>query len=545
MEDEVHTFRAPSLQDALSLVRKRLGRGALILHSREVEAAGLSFLGWSGGRPLIEVQAVAEDVDPDALSPASYASSRIDSTSPAPPGSTDLPAAAVLEGPQRPATPADSRDAVVDSASVGVRPRTHEEESRADAAAEAAVAAWKPTRRSAADDAKSHPTETDPSRPTETSPRSAVPPGSADGAASERPGTKAPRSAAGRAAPTRERPEAAPAADALRSPHDDAAVWEVLEGWRRTLGSPPILPRDPLAWRMVLRGIAPDWAERIAEEARAAAGPNPDPAALREALHAALAGRLPAVPAAALPERARCVAVLGAAGVGKTTFLLRLAADLKANFGKSTTLVHWRPPTSLDSPYPAAVPAAEPPSKTGRRRTARRLQPAAAPLAPAAREAELDVYGGEALRSAAQRVGASFVEIESPRDWKARAALAAGADVVLLDVPGGATREEVKLREIRFFLKQAPVANVYVALHAAWSAAGCRDALQAWSGMSPVGAVVVHGDAASDWASALSASTAASAPVVLASLRDCGVGRLFRPSPRDLAERWLHGLEIV
>lgn len=526
MEEEVHTFRAPSLQDALSLVRKRLGRGALILHSREVEAAGLSFLGWSGGRSLIEVQAVAEDVDPDSLSPASYSSSRIESTSPAP-----------TVGP----------DSIVDSAPSNVPPSDPKEKSRADEAA-AALAAWKPNRRRAADDSSDAPADSIAVRAITGSERPALLAASADEPESKRIATP-PRGATGRSAPTPRGNTAERPSDVMPAAQNEAAAWEVLEGWRQALGSPTVLPRDPLAWRMVLRGIAPEWAERIAEVARAAAGPKPEAAALREALVAALAGRLPTVPPAALPERARCVAVLGAAGIGKTTLLLRLAADLKANYGKSATLVRWRLPAQQESPPLSTPPPIEPP-KAGRRRAgARRASPltASSQSALASRGTEWggDALGAESLRSAAERVGASFVEIESPRDWKARAALAAGADVVLLDVPGGAPREEVKLREIRFFLKQAPVANVYVALHAAWSAAGCRDALQAWSGLSPVGAVVVHGDAASDWASALSASAAASAPVVLASLREGGVGRLFRPSSRDLAERWLHGLEIV
>ncbi len=62
---EVRTFRAPTMQEALSLVRRELGPDAAVLHTREVRAGRL--LGWLPGRGQIEVTASTQVAVPSRL----------------------------------------------------------------------------------------------------------------------------------------------------------------------------------------------------------------------------------------------------------------------------------------------------------------------------------------------------------------------------------------------------------------------------------------------------------------------------------------------
>ena len=62
---DVRTYRAPTMQQALALVRQELGAGAAVLHTREVRARGLFRL-WPGARQ-IEVTASADAIVPSRL----------------------------------------------------------------------------------------------------------------------------------------------------------------------------------------------------------------------------------------------------------------------------------------------------------------------------------------------------------------------------------------------------------------------------------------------------------------------------------------------
>jgi flagellar biosynthesis protein FlhF len=61
---DVKTFRAGSMQEALSLVRHQLGPDAAVLHTREV-SGGL--LRWLAGKPLVEITATTELSPPRRL----------------------------------------------------------------------------------------------------------------------------------------------------------------------------------------------------------------------------------------------------------------------------------------------------------------------------------------------------------------------------------------------------------------------------------------------------------------------------------------------
>ncbi|MFV2065505.1 MAG: flagellar biosynthesis protein FlhF, partial [Pirellulales bacterium] len=62
---EIRTFRARSMQDALTLVRRELGPEAAVLHTREVRRGGL--LRWMGRGRDIEVTASTEVHVPSRL----------------------------------------------------------------------------------------------------------------------------------------------------------------------------------------------------------------------------------------------------------------------------------------------------------------------------------------------------------------------------------------------------------------------------------------------------------------------------------------------
>src|SRR3954466_11287309 len=62
---DVKTYRAATMQEALSLVRRDLGPTAAVLHTREVRGAGL--MGWIPGWRRIEVTASAQVNVPSRL----------------------------------------------------------------------------------------------------------------------------------------------------------------------------------------------------------------------------------------------------------------------------------------------------------------------------------------------------------------------------------------------------------------------------------------------------------------------------------------------
>lgn len=61
----VKTYQAPTMQQALLLVRRELGAGAAVLHAREVRPRGLAR--WFGAAPMIEVVASASVAVPSRL----------------------------------------------------------------------------------------------------------------------------------------------------------------------------------------------------------------------------------------------------------------------------------------------------------------------------------------------------------------------------------------------------------------------------------------------------------------------------------------------
>jgi flagellar biosynthesis protein FlhF len=62
---DIRTYRAPTVQEALAMVRRDLGPGASVLHTREVRGGGL--LRWLSGQRLIEVVASTQVAVPSKL----------------------------------------------------------------------------------------------------------------------------------------------------------------------------------------------------------------------------------------------------------------------------------------------------------------------------------------------------------------------------------------------------------------------------------------------------------------------------------------------
>ncbi|HZW06306.1 MAG TPA: hypothetical protein VFF65_04210, partial [Phycisphaerales bacterium] len=85
------TFRAPTMADALSQVKKDLGKDAVILHTRSYKAGAIFGL---GGKPTVEITA-SVDVNTPARggTGGSRARSEQPEPAPAPPGSRINPTA--------------------------------------------------------------------------------------------------------------------------------------------------------------------------------------------------------------------------------------------------------------------------------------------------------------------------------------------------------------------------------------------------------------------------------------------------------------------
>ena len=170
--------------------------------------------------------------------------------------------------------------------------------------------------------------------------------------------------------------------------------------------------------------------------------PTPDSESIREALQDAVESCVQvAPPIAAVPGRARIVALVGPTGVGKTTTVAKLAANFKLAHGFRPGLV------TVDTYRIAAV---------------------------------------EQLRTYAEIIDLPLAVANAP-DEMARAIDELGdVDIVLIDTAGRSPRDEVKIRELADFLAAAKPDEVHLVLSAVAGERSLRSAVERFA--------VVHAD---------------------------------------------------
>ncbi len=302
---KLQTYRARSMADALTEVKKDLGARAVILHTRTVKTGGI--LGF-GARQMVEI--IASDDDRIASEARSRSSAKGSGRSRGAPAKTpDAP-------PQPPQPRRPDARALQAYATAGTL-------STPVGAAHAAPPAGDP-RLAASASGEAMP---------EAEPQVMNVKGRAVGSM---------------ATPVSLRPVDAAASNELSRELD--AIKHMVGQVLRTSGASPAtgsLP-EPL-FQQYLRLIEAEVAKEIADDIIASvrdeltAGELTDETIVRQTLLRHLAGRLPVVDVAPLAEDGRSgprvIALVGATGVGKTTTVAKLAAAYKLRHGKRVGLI--------------------------------------------------------------------------------------------------------------------------------------------------------------------------------------------------------------
>jgi flagellar biosynthesis protein FlhF len=161
------------------------------------------------------------------------------------------------------------------------------------------------------------------------------------------------------------------------------------------------------------------------------------PESIRAALCTAVEQCIPvAGPIRPVPGTRRIVALVGPTGVGKTTTVAKLAANLKLTQGARVGLI------TVDTYRIAAV---------------------------------------EQLRTYAEIIDLPLAVANSPAEMRRAIEGLGDVDLVLIDTAGRSPRDEVKIRELAEFLQQARPDEVYLVLSAVAGERSLRSALERFS----------------------------------------------------------------
>ena len=222
---------------------------------------------------------------------------------------------------------------------------------------------------------------------------------------------------------------------------------------------PPSAESQGLQARLEDRGVPADTAAtwlRAAEETRGRRS-------VSEALTAFLGEAINTSPA---PKRV--IAVVGPAGAGKTTALVKLAFQLGLNQGKRVTFL------SLDD---ARIGAAE------------------------------------QLRVCASVLGAKFVQADYSGDSLQAITKVAEGELLLIDTPGLAAGEDTVRRNLADALSQIDELEIHLVLTATTRTADLRSAMQRWQVFRPEHLLITHMDDAENHGHVLALAAETGTPI--------------------------------
>lgn len=188
---------------------------------------------------------------------------------------------------------------------------------------------------------------------------------------------------------------------------------------------PDLPPALAPAYAALLESDAPEiLARRLVRLAADRLEPDDyeHPAAIADALRNALAEMIPIAPPIALGGPRRIIALVGPTGVGKTTTVAKLAANIKLAAAARVGLI------TVDTYRVAAV---------------------------------------EQLRTYAEIIDVPLAVASEPRHMKTALAELGDVDLVFIDTAGRGPRDQVKIRELAEFLAQAEPDEVHLVLSAA------------------------------------------------------------------------------
>ena len=409
MAADIRTFRAASMQAALDIVRAELGDDAVILHTRQVDKRGL--LPFLGGRKEVEITAGPPNRKAAAMSSSTIASRASEHETLAPPPQL-LAGVGAESGSARPVAVAEKRSVA---------------ESRVHGNGQHTV---QPPRWSPQDVIVDVPA------------RRSTPPAPHSLRQARTPATPSQRYTIARAsedlpaAPPRQRlatatPAPRPATNtpetAANSLHQriDQLQQMILElGRERESTSLHDIPNElfQLYTQLIDMEVDELLARELVCKAKSLATKSQlaSPAAMQSLLTALVEQELnPGTPLTAARGRQRVVAVVGPTGVGKTTTLAKLAANLRLREGLKVGLI------TVDTYRIAAV---------------------------------------EQLKTYAELIDLPMQVVTSPEEMRRAVSEFHGLDVVLIDTAGRSPRDEPRIRELKACLDAAQADEVYLVL---------------------------------------------------------------------------------
>lgn len=190
--------------------------------------------------------------------------------------------------------------------------------------------------------------------------------------------------------------------------------------------------------------VTEELAEEVIQQVQGSLRPQDfeDAAAVRRAVHDAVAGLIPTDAAAAGPSarpadgRPRTIALIGPTGVGKTTTIAKLAATFKLRQKQNVGLI------TLDTYRIAAV---------------------------------------DQLRTYANIIGLPLHVVISPEELRAALQKCQGCDVVLIDTAGRSQRDDPRLGQLKSFIAAADPHEVHLVLSSTGALSVLMDAVERFS----------------------------------------------------------------
>ncbi|HYE03440.1 MAG TPA: flagellar biosynthesis protein FlhF [Phycisphaerales bacterium] len=411
---KLRTFRARTMAEALAAVKKDLGRGAVILHTRSLKVGGV--LGM-GRRTVVEIIA-SDEVNVAGPRHREPAPARTRSAARPPAGPT---AAATV--PARPARHgvaayAYAASATDDAPEAPQRPAPSPARHPAPSGARAVWSTPEPVRAGSpayAGAAVAHAVVT---APEPAGPRGAV----AENAPS--------------VLPVRRRGLAEPVGVASSLEADLALVKQMVGQVLQSTGpAPGMMPAALFKHylKMLECQVARELADSIVSAVRdeLSAGELADEPVVRRAVLRRLAAHIPVAKAVAAPARAAdgrplTIALVGPTGVGKTTTIAKLAASYKLRHGRRVGLI------TTDTYRIAAV---------------------------------------EQLRTYANIISLPLRVVMAPGEMSGACAALADMDVVLIDTAGRSPNDALRLTELGEFIAAADPHETHLVLSSASSEA--------------------------------------------------------------------------
>lgn len=446
MQADVRTFKAPTLDAALEVVRRELGTDAIILHTRQVTRRGL--LPWSRGRAEVEITAGVGVQGHSASKPTVEQSLARTVAGRSLPQEDELqPPPDLLRMPRLPGEPEPSTIAAAVS-----RVRRNVETVPVDRSSPAEVDATTvrhpgtktiAARLAAIAPAPSNPTQPDVLEPTPAPAKIAAPPMP----------TVRDRTPAPLPAPAKPVPPAVTSARYVPSSDPTLAIQQRLDMLQKMLTDlgrqnrnqgMEVIPAELFSsfTQLVDAEVDEDVARDVVLRLRTLLSPSQRKS--REAVQSVLTTQIEKelrIGSPIIPQRGRrkVVALVGPTGVGKTTTIAKLAANFRLRDGARLGLV------TVDTYRVAAV---------------------------------------EQLRTYAEIIDLPMKVVTSPQEMRRALDDLTGLDLVLIDTAGRSPKDELKLQELKAVVGEARPDEVHLVMSLA---AGTRSLQTTAAQFQPAG----------------------------------------------------------